>query len=153
MSVVPIGASADTLWNGAPGEPIPSGVAIRIKDQRGNPVAGAAVTWEAVAQNSGVLKGSAVSDANGLATAVWQLGTSAGEEQQLRVLVQSGRDHRELIIRARAVPHVVAQLRVSIDTPAVLRVGDSLPIEMSDRCYIPHRRRIVAGYTFDSRLE
>src|SRR5207249_2448307 len=47
------------------------------------------------------------------------------------VLVRRGQEHGELTIRARAVPHVVAQLRVSVDTPAVMRLGDSLPIAVT----------------------
>jgi len=121
----------DTLWVGGPGEPVPTGVTIRIRDMHAEPVAGAMVTWEAVGRNSVVVTGSLESDAKGLATAVWQLGTDAAETQELHVLVRRGQEHGELTVRARAVPHVVAQLRVSVDTPAVLRVGDSLPVAVT----------------------
>jgi hypothetical protein len=62
---------------------------------------------------------------------VWQLGTNAAEIQQLHVLVHWGQRNRELVIRARAVPHVVAQLRLAIDTPTVIRLGDSLRVSFT----------------------
>jgi len=130
LFVTAVGARADTVWSGAPGEPIPS-VAIRVKDADGELVAGAAITWEAVGRNAQIIYGSAETDAHGFAAAVWQLGTDASEEQQLRVMVQSRHRPGVLTLRARAVPHVVAQLRVSVDSPAVLRVGDSLPIAVT----------------------
>jgi hypothetical protein len=129
LSIRTVGASPDTMWIGAPGEPIPTGVAIRITNlQSGEPVAGATVTWEAFGHNAVVVHGSAQSDAKGLATAVWQLGTSADEEQQLLVSVRSGQRNGQFRLRALAVPHVVAQLRLSVDSSTVVRLGDSLPI-------------------------
>jgi hypothetical protein len=119
------------MWIGAPGEPIPTGVAIRITNlQNGEPVAGATVTWESFGPNGVVVHASAHSDAKGLATAVWQLGTSAGE-QQLLVSVRSGQRTGEIKLRALAVPHVVAQLRISVDSLTVVRLGDSLPISVT----------------------
>jgi hypothetical protein len=131
LSIRTVGASPDTMWIGAPGEPIPTGVAIRVSNvQNGEPVAGATVTWESFGPNGVVVHASAQSDAKGLATAVWQLGTSAGE-QQLLVSVRSGQRTGELKLRALAVPHVVAQLRISVDSLTVVRLGDSLPISVT----------------------
>ncbi len=131
LSIRTVGASPDTMWIGAPGEPIPTGVAIRITNlQNSEPVAGATVTWESFGPNGVVVHASAQSDAKGLATAVWQLGTSAGE-QQLLVSVRSGQRTGELKLRALAVPHVVAQLRISVDSLTVVRLGDSLPISVT----------------------
>jgi len=123
--------SADTVWRGAPGEPLPKGVTLRITDSHGEPVAGAAVWWEPIGFNSRVMAPSPLSNSDGVATGVWQLGSRAAEEQQLHVLVQRGSLRGELTLRARAVPHVVAQLRVSVDTPAVVRLGDSLLIALT----------------------
>jgi hypothetical protein len=125
---MPVGAIPDTLWLGAPGEPIPAGVTVRIRDPQGEPLAGAAIRWEPRGRDAQVLGGSAQSSASGLASAVWVLGTDAMERQELHVTARWGRRQRELILRARAIPNVVAQLRVPVDTPAVLRLGDSLPI-------------------------
>jgi hypothetical protein len=116
------------MWVGAPGEPIPSGLAFRVKDPQGEPLAGATVTWEAMGRDARILSGSSQTNAKGLATAGWQLGTDAAEVQQLRVEVRWAQRRGEVTIRARAVPHVVAQLHISVDTPAVFRLGDSIPI-------------------------
>jgi hypothetical protein len=91
-------------------------------------LSGASLEWEAIGRDAHVLKPSTESNSEGIATAGWQLGTNASEEQLLRVLVRTVYHQSEIVIRARAIPHVVAQLRVSVDTPAVIRLGDSLPI-------------------------
>ena len=62
---------------------------------------------------------------------VWQLGTDAAEEQGLHVVVQTSNHQRDVEIRARAVPHIVAQLRVVSDTPAVVRLGDTLTLAVN----------------------
>jgi len=128
LYVTAVGAATDTTWVGAPGEPIPGGVSVRVKDPNGAPAAGASIIWDPIGRNAQIVSGSELSNAQGLATAVWLLGTDASEEQQLRVMVEWHHRTWQLTLRARAVPHVVAQLRVSVDSPAVLRVGDSLPI-------------------------
>src|SRR6266576_4968159 len=128
LYVTAVGAATDTTWVGAPGEPIAGGVSVRVKDPNGAPAAGASIIWDPIGRNAQIVSGSELSNAQGLATAVWLLGTDASEEQQLRVMVEWHHRTWQLTLRARAVPHVVAQLRVSVDSPAVLRVGDSLPI-------------------------
>lgn len=126
LNVVGEGAGLDTTWVGAPGEPVPTAVRLRITDDAGHPVPGASLAWEALGRNAQVLTPASQSNSTGLATAGWILGTDAGEEQQLRVTVRTVNHELQVTLRARAVPHIVSQLRASIDTPAVLRVGDTL---------------------------
>ncbi len=126
LTVAAIGGTADTAWVGAPGEPIAGGVRLRITDDAGRPLPAASLTWEAVGANSQVLNPVDQSNRDGYATATWQLGTNAAEQQQLRVVVRAGRHNHELTLTARAVPHIVSRLRVPVDTPAVLRLGDTL---------------------------
>src|SRR3989442_10768411 len=102
---------------------------VLFRSESGRPLAGATVTWAAIGRNA-VASGSARSDEKGLATAVWQLGTDVSEVQQLQVLVRGAHRNAELTLRARAIPHVVAQLRVAVDSPAVLRLGDSLSVSV-----------------------
>src|SRR2546423_3353312 len=99
LLIVPLGAKPDTVWVGAPGEPLPAGVALRVKDSHGDFVSGASITWEPIGRGAHVLAASGRTDRQGLATAVWQLGTAAAEEQQLRVLVQMDHRRRELLVR------------------------------------------------------
>ncbi len=124
-------AGPDTVWVGAPGEPVPKGVSVRITDDAGRPVPGASLTWEALGRNAQILTPVSQSNSAGLATAGWRLGTDAAEEQRLRVTVHTSRRESQMVIRARAVPHIVSQLRVAIDTPADLRLGDTLPVRVS----------------------
>src|SRR5206468_7651490 len=53
------------------------------------------------------------------------------EVRQLQVLVRGAHRNAELTLHARAIPHVVAQLRVAVDSPSVLRLGDSLPVTVT----------------------
>lgn len=131
LTVVTEGGAVDTLWLGAPGEALPTAVRLRVTDDAVRPLPGASLTWEAVGRNAQVLSPAIQSNSSGLATAGWQLGTDAAEEQRLHVLVRTSRHQSEVVIKARAVPHVVSQLRVLADTPAVLRLGDTLAIPVS----------------------
>lgn len=128
LTVATDGASLDTLWLGAPGEMLPNPVRVRVTDGAGRPLPGASLTWEVEGKNAELVSPVTETSADGLANARWQLGTDAAEDQRLHVRVRTSRHQSEIIIRARAVPRVVAQLRVSVDTPAVVRLGDSLPI-------------------------
>jgi hypothetical protein len=130
LTIATEGAAVDTVWVGAPGEALPSEIRLRVTDDAGRPLAAASVTWEAVGRNAHVLAPTPQTDAAGLATAGWLLGTDAAEEQHLHVSVRTPHHEREVLIRARAVPHIVSQIRVLTDTPAVLRVGDTLHLNV-----------------------
>src|SRR5439155_11540586 len=113
---------------GAPAEMLPNVVRVRVTDDAGRPLPAARLTWEAVGRNAQVLDAAERSNSAGLATARWQLGSDASEEQRLHVLVRISGQQSEVVIRARAVPHIVSQIRVLADTPAVLRLGDTLAV-------------------------
>src|SRR6266487_2787649 len=130
LDVGVVGAGIDTVWVGAPGEPLPAGVRLLVSDDAGRPLPGASLEWEAIGRNAQVLNAMARSNAAGVATASWQLGTDAAEAQQLRVTVRASRKENQIVIRARAVPYVVQQLRIAVDTPAVVRLGDTLPLRV-----------------------
>src|SRR2546430_10507143 len=124
------GASADTVWAGAPGEAMPRVVRLRISDDGGHPIAAASIVWESDGVNSHVTSAATRSDSRGDAGATWILGTNAAEQQTLHVTVQTNHHESTLLLRARAVPQVVSQLHVVADTPAVLRVGDTLQLRV-----------------------
>jgi hypothetical protein len=128
LEVTVEGAGVDTEWVGAPGEAIPGGVRLRITDYAGRPLPAASLVWEVVGRNAQVLAPASQSNSEGVATAGWLLGTDAAEEQRLQVTVRTSGHQRQIVLQARAVPHVVSQLRLLVDTPAVLRVGDTLPV-------------------------
>src|SRR5881396_2390422 len=101
---------------------------VRVTDDAGRPLPAARLTWEAVGRNAQVLDAAEQSNSAGFATARWQLGSDASEEQRLHVLVRTSGQRSEVVIRARAVPHIVSQIRVLVDTPAVLRLGDTVAV-------------------------
>lgn len=125
------GASVDTVWNGAPGEVLPGTIRLSIRDVSDRPIPAAELTWEVVGRGGQLLSAASQSDAAGNASAVWQLGTDAAEEQRLHVVVMTSNHQRDFEIRARAVPHIVAQVRAVIDTPAVVRLGDTLAVAVN----------------------
>lgn len=120
------GAGLDTVWLGAPGEAVP-GVNLRFTDGGGKPLAGASVEWKSVGRNAQVVAPAVTTNKTGEARAGWVLGTDASEEQQLNVTVFFPGHESQIVIRARAVPHIVSQLRVELDT-AALRLGDTLQV-------------------------
>jgi hypothetical protein len=125
---VAVEGDVDTTWVGAPGEPMPRAIRLHVTDAEGRALSGASLQWEAIGRNALVLTPAAQTDRAGLATAGWQLGTDAAEQQQLRVTVRSHASESQVVIRARAVPHVVEQVRIVLDTPAVVRLGDTLAV-------------------------
>src|SRR6267378_8449799 len=90
------GAGIDTVWVGAPGEAVPMAIRLHITDDAGRALPGASLEWEAIGHNAQVLSPTVQSDRAGLATAVWQLGTDAAEQQQLRVTVRSARSESQI---------------------------------------------------------
>lgn len=122
------GGSTDTVWAGAPGERMSGDIRLLITGGAGGPLPGALLTWTASGTNARTLTPASQSDASGGATTGWLLGTDASEEQRLEVTVRAIGRERQVTIRARAIPHVVSHLRIANDTPAVLRLGDTLAI-------------------------
>src|SRR5436190_4134036 len=127
MSISIDGGTADTLWNGSPGELMPI-IRVRVRDEQGRPVPAAAIRWEAFGKLAALESMQTQTDAAGEATAVWRLGTDAAEQQRLQISVQTARHGADLELRARAVPHVVASVRATADS--VLRVGDTLSLQV-----------------------
>jgi hypothetical protein len=60
---------------------------------------------------------------------VWRLGTRAAEQQVLRVIANTIASQAQLEFAATAVPHIVSQVVLRIDTTAGLRVGDSIRLD------------------------
>jgi hypothetical protein len=114
---------------GAPGEAMPD-LTIRVTDVGGVPIAGAMVDWTVEGQGARVVASQVETDAAGAAQTGWVLGTNAAEVQQLHVSVRMPGNETQLVVQAQAVAHIVTQLRVALDTPAVLRLGDTLPISV-----------------------
>src|SRR5689334_2590760 len=74
-----------TLAVGAPGTPLPEPVMVQAVGGSGEPVPGAKVEWRVKGRGAEVARASAITDANGEASAQWVLGTVARDTQGLSV--------------------------------------------------------------------
>ena len=127
---VAVEGNVDSTWVGTPGEPLGGAVRVHVTDDEGHPLAGASIGWEVTGRNAQLLRAMEQTDKFGVAEAGWQLGTDAVEDQQLLVTVRAAHKESHVVIHARAVPYIVARLRVALDTPAVVRLGDTLPLRV-----------------------
>jgi len=123
----------DSVLAGAPGQPLPAPVALRVLDGNGNPVARAIVHWSVVGGNGRVENVSGLSDEQGRVEAVWVLGTVAADSQRLAVEVQAGGRTAAATITAVAIPHEVSAVAFKDETTAVkLGVPTNLAIQAID---------------------
>ena len=65
------------------------------------------------------------------AVARWRIGTDARDQQTLRFTAGRAGAQRELVIRGRVVPAVVATLRVRNSLPLIVRLGDTLRLDVA----------------------
>jgi len=131
LAVTVEGAALDSVWIGAPGESLANPIRLRVTDGSGNAIPGSSILWTAVGRDAQVKGAVSISNAAGEASASWWLGTNAAQEQQLQVVVSIARHQTQITLRARAVPYIVSRLQVLVDTPAVVRLGDTLPIAVN----------------------
>jgi hypothetical protein len=86
------------------GSELPQPLVVRVADADGDPVAGAAVSF-AVAGGGSVTPASAVTDAQGQASAHWTLGTSTADSQTVAIQVKDAAG----AVLATATAHATAQ--------------------------------------------
>ena len=110
---------------GAAGLLLGQPIVVRVTDAGGASVSGIAVSFAVSAGGGSVGAGSATSDAVGLATTQWTLGTKAGDAQQLTVTVPATASVTPLVISASAIAGTPAAL----DAPTSLagQAGLALP--------------------------
>ena len=119
----------DSILVGAPGRPLPITIAFQAIDGNGRPVPAAAVEWTVVGTNGRVEEASVVTDAAGLLSAVWVLGTRATEAQGLGVRVEAGRLAAGATLSAVAKPVEVTSIAFRQDTTTVkLGVATALTV-------------------------
>ena len=101
------------------GMPLPSPLTVKVLDAQGQNVAGVAITWAAA---SGSLSStSTTTDANGMSSVQWTLGTQSGS--QTATATVSGL--KAVTFTAIAVAGPPTQILVSRDTVSLLTIGDS----------------------------
>jgi hypothetical protein len=116
---------------GGPGEVLSQPITVTARDGLGRPLAGVALRWEAVGQGARVLAPEGETDAGGVAEARWLLGVDAAELQVLRITARMAGQETRRLVHARAVAHVVSRLGAVSDAPAILRLGDSLKLDVT----------------------
>jgi alpha-tubulin suppressor-like RCC1 family protein len=92
--------------SGRAGLPLADSVAVRARDQYGNPVAGATVWWAATSGGGSVSPATSVSRADGTARAAWTLGPSLGAQTARASL--AGQGHADFT--ANADPGIAAAI-------------------------------------------
>ena len=113
------------------GQATPNTVSVIVQAQTGDPVAGATVTWTVVDGGGSVTNQTSTSDANGLATIGWTMGTVVGVNTLHATLGGGG----EATITATAVAGAPASINIvsgnnqtisadSASTPFVVSVAD-----------------------------
>src|SRR5437763_4992901 len=123
----------DSVLVGAPGRPLPITIAFQAVDGAGRPVAAAPVQWTVVGTNGRVEQASSVTDALGLLSAVWVLGTRASEPQGLGVRVAAGKHTVAVALSAIAKPADVSSIAFLQDTTTVkLGVATALTVQATD---------------------
>src|SRR5438128_4615151 len=65
---------------GTVGAPLPTPLSVRVADQFNNPVAGVTVTWTPASGSGSVNPPTSTSNASGIASTAWTLGTAAGTQ-------------------------------------------------------------------------
>ena len=100
------------------GTKLPLPLTAKVVDANGSPVPRTSVTWNT---NTGTLSATTTTtDANGLTTIEWTLGTSSG--QQATTAKVAG---RTAVFNAQAVAGPLSQIVLSRDTVRLLGIGDS----------------------------
>src|SRR5207237_10907975 len=126
---------ADSVLVGAPGRPLPIPIAFQAVDGAGRPVPAAAVKWTVVGTNGRVEQSSGATDAAGLLSAVWVLGTRATDAQGLGGRIEAGNHARGAAPPAIAKPVEVSSIVFRQDTTTVkLGVATGLTVQATDPC-------------------
>ena len=86
-SVTPVGASTRA---GEAGEVVPDSLAVRVTDASGNPVGGAAVTWNVVSGGGTLSPATGTTGADGVAKAQWTLGPRLDSAQVASAAITGG---------------------------------------------------------------
>jgi hypothetical protein len=86
----------------APGAPLPAQIVVKVVDSQGNPVAGRSVAFTPMSSGAQVTPQTVSTDANGLAGAVWVLGTASATQEVVVQVV--GGDQLQVRFSATAQP-------------------------------------------------
>src|SRR5439155_418650 len=103
---------------GTVGTTLPTQLAVRVADLFNNPVAGVTVTWTPASGSGAVTPPTSTSNASGVASTAWTLGTQAGSQT-----VQATGAGSPVTFRATATAGAAAQLTITTEPPATATSG------------------------------
>lgn len=84
--------SGSNAQTGVVGQALASPITVVVLDQKGDPIANAAVTWTVSSSQGTVSAASTTTDANGSTSVTWTLGTVAGVDSLVASIASGGDD-------------------------------------------------------------
>lgn len=123
----------------AVGEDLPQALVVRVADAQGRVVTGQSVTFAVTSGGGTVFASPVVSDASGLASTLWQIGTSTGVAQVLEartVVAQTGQGLIATFTATAVAGAPAGVAKVSGDAQAGLparALGDPVVVRVSDQ--------------------
>jgi len=138
--------------------PVPIAPAVRLRDAYDNPVPSVVVTFEVIAGGGSVMKPSDTTDANGIASVGWTLGSSPGQNE-LTAAMSGGGSLTFTFIATAAVPGPPATVVVSagdnqtglagyalnVDPAVLVRDSSDLPVANAQVDFGPSAGGSVTG--------
>jgi hypothetical protein len=107
---------------GAAGAALAQQPAVRVRDQRGQPMPGVSVAWQIVVGGGSLSPATATTDADGLARTTWTLGTAAGANEARAAVTGLA----PAVFTAVGVPGAPAGITVTPDTVTLTSVQDTV---------------------------
>jgi hypothetical protein len=101
------------------GMPLPLPLTVKVLDAQGQNLAGVAITWAAVSGSTSTT--STTTDAKGLSSVQWTLGTQSGSQTATATVTGL----KPVTFTATAVAGPLTQMLLSRDTVSLLTIGDS----------------------------
>ncbi len=119
---------SDSILVGAPGRPLPAPIVFQAVDGGGRPVPAATVVWTVVGTNGRVEQATGITDARGVVSAIWVLGTKAAETQGLSLDVAVGRHTAQISVRAVGKPVEVSSVAFTAHDTTLVKLGVATPM-------------------------
>lgn len=101
QSISPVAATDSQVTT--VGTTLPTALAVTVVDQNNQPIASASVTWAILSGGGSLGATSSVTDASGVATTTWTLGTVSGEQRVTATLINGKADTLVAFASAGAV--------------------------------------------------
>lgn len=126
-----IALSAGNAQTAVVGTALANPIAVVVSDQYDNPVAGATVNWAAGAGSGSTAVASSMTNAAGIATSGWTIGTVAGTANQSATATAAGLTGSPVNFTASAAAGAAAVLAIATGDNQVATAGSTLPTPLA----------------------